>query len=109
VDGSVFRRFGGPCYLHLQNPNSQKHTITKLASKVNYGGSLKSVTSILEIMFYVNGGAGIATDWTAGVRFPGRAPYLFLLHSVQTGSGAHLASYPMSTEDSFPGGKQSEA
>jgi hypothetical protein len=28
-----------------------------------------------------------------------------LLHVVQTGSGAHLASYPMSTWGSFPGGK----
>jgi hypothetical protein len=28
----------------------------------------------------------------------------FLLHSVQTGSGAHPVSYPMGTEGSFPGG-----
>jgi hypothetical protein len=28
-----------------------------------------------------------------------------LLHSIQTGSGAHLASYTMGTGGSFPGGK----
>jgi hypothetical protein len=38
--------------------------------------------------------AGIAT---AGVRFPARAADLSLLHSVQTGSGAHPASYPVGT------------
>jgi hypothetical protein len=36
---------------------------------------------------------------------PGRAKNLYLLHVVQTGSGVHLASYPMSTEGSFPRGK----
>jgi len=29
--------------------------------------------------------------------------------SVQTGSGAHPASYPMCTGDSFPGGKAAGA
>jgi hypothetical protein len=32
-----------------------------------------------------------------------------LLHVVQTGSGAHPASYPMGTGSSFPGGKAAEA
>jgi hypothetical protein len=27
------------------------------------------------------------------------------LHAIQTDSGAHPASYPMGTRDSFPGGK----
>jgi hypothetical protein len=31
------------------------------------------------------------------------------LHVVQTGSGAHVASYPMGTGDSFPGGKAAGA
>jgi hypothetical protein len=33
--------------------------------------------------------------------------YAFLkqVHRVQTGSGAHPASYPMGIKDSFPGGK----
>jgi hypothetical protein len=35
---------------------------------------------------------------------PGRAGNFSLHHRVQTGSGAHPASYPMGTRDSFPGG-----
>jgi hypothetical protein len=31
------------------------------------------------------------------------------LHAVQTGSGAHPASYPMDTGDSYPGGKAAGA
>jgi hypothetical protein len=51
---------------------------------------------------------GIATgyeldDRGVGVRVP--VGQEFSVHSVQTGSGAHLASYPMGTGDSFPGGK----
>jgi hypothetical protein len=50
---------------------------------------------------------GIATGCTAGVQFPAEARDLFLLHSVQTGSGAHPASYPMSTKSCFPEVKRS--
>jgi hypothetical protein len=48
--------------------------------------------------------AGIATGWTAGVRFPSEARDFSLLHSVQTGSGADPAYYTMS-----PGGKAAGA
>jgi hypothetical protein len=44
--------------------------------------------------------------WTAGVRFSAGAKELSLLHSIQTGSGAHPASYPMGTGGFFPGLKQ---
>jgi hypothetical protein len=40
-------------------------------------------------------------SWT-GVRFPAEARF-FLLHSFQTGSGAHSASYPMGIGGNFPG------
>jgi hypothetical protein len=40
-----------------------------------------------------------------GVRFPAEAGNFSLRHLVQTGSGAHPASYPMGTRGSFPGGK----
>jgi hypothetical protein len=40
-----------------------------------------------------------------GVRFVVGAGNFFFQHRVQTGSGAHPAFYPMSTEGSFPGGK----
>jgi hypothetical protein len=45
-----------------------------------------------------------STAWTAWVRFP-EVQDFSLLHSVQTGSGAHPASYQMGTGGSFPGGK----
>jgi hypothetical protein len=50
---------------------------------------------------------GIVTGYgvcMAGV-WPGRGKRFSLLHSVQTGSGAHPASYPMCTLGSFPGGE----
>jgi hypothetical protein len=33
--------------------------------------------------------------WTAGVQFPAGERYFHFLHSVQTGYGAYIASYPM--------------
>jgi hypothetical protein len=40
----------------------------------------------------------------AGVQYPAGARDFSLVHSVETGSGAHPA-YPMGTKASFPGGK----
>jgi hypothetical protein len=45
---------------------------------------------------------GIVTGWTACVRFPAGKNF-FLLHSVQTGSGADPASYSIGTEALSPG------
>jgi hypothetical protein len=45
-----------------------------------------------------------ATGWTAGVDYR-QGQYVSLLHNVQTCSGAHPASYPMSTGGSFSGHK----
>jgi hypothetical protein len=39
------------------------------------------------------------TGQTTGFRFPARARDFSLFHSVQTGSVAHPASYPMGTVD----------
>jgi hypothetical protein len=36
---------------------------------------------------------------------PGRVNNFTLLYSIQTGSGAHPASYPIGTGGSFPRGK----
>jgi hypothetical protein len=44
-------------------------------------------------------------DRGSRVRFPEGAGNFFLHHSVQNGSGAHPASYPMGTGGSFPGDK----
>jgi hypothetical protein len=56
---------------------------------------------------------GIATaygldDQGVGVRVPVGSEFS-LLHVVQTGSGAHLASYPMGTGSSFLGGEEAGA
>jgi hypothetical protein len=53
---------------------------------------------------------GIATDYGlddrgVGVRVP-IGSRIFSLHVVQTGSGAHPASYPMGTRGSSPGVKR---
>jgi hypothetical protein len=45
-------------------------------------------------------------DRGSRVRFPEGAWNFSLHHSVQNGSGAHLASYPMGTRVSFPGVKR---
>jgi hypothetical protein len=47
---------------------------------------------------------GIATGWIATVRFPTGGKDFSFLHSVQTGSGANPASYPVGTGCSLPGG-----
>jgi hypothetical protein len=44
-------------------------------------------------------------DWATGVRSPTVAENFSSNLCVQTGSGAHPASYRMSTEGPFPGGK----
>jgi hypothetical protein len=60
--------------------------------------------------------AGIAQRYGAGLRAGGSrfrvsagVEYFSLSHRVQTGSGAHPASYPMGIRVSFPGGKASGA
>jgi hypothetical protein len=47
--------------------------------------------------------AGLRAGW--GVRVPAGAGNFSLHHCVQTGSGAHPASYPLGTRGSFPGCK----
>jgi hypothetical protein len=46
--------------------------------------------------------------WAAGV-LPGRDKRFSPVHSIQTGSGTHPASYPMDTCGSFPGSKAAGA
>jgi hypothetical protein len=52
--------------------------------------------------------AGLRAVWL-GVRVPTGAGNFSRHHRVQTGSGAHPASYPMGTRASFPGGKATGA
>jgi hypothetical protein len=46
---------------------------------------------------------GITTGWTAEVQFQAGAIDFSLLHSIQTGSVDHPASYPLGTWGFFPG------
>jgi hypothetical protein len=52
---------------------------------------------------------GFVCDWMIGVRIPAGAGNYSLRHHVQTGSGAHLASYPMGTGGSSPEDKAAGA
>jgi len=45
-------------------------------------------------------------EFTFRVRLPLRAGNFSLHHSVQTGSGAYPASYPVGSRDSFPVSKE---
>jgi hypothetical protein len=47
----------------------------------------------------------LTNDWTTGIRSPAGAKDFSSSLCVQTGSGAHPASYPKGTGGSFPGGK----
>jgi hypothetical protein len=44
-------------------------------------------------------------EWGSRIQFLVGAGYSSLHHHIQNSSGAHPASYPMSTRGSFPGGK----
>jgi hypothetical protein len=48
----------------------------------------------------------IPDGWGSRIRFPAGAGNFSLHHRVQKGSGAHPASYPMGTRDSFLGIKR---
>jgi hypothetical protein len=55
---------------------------------------------------------GIVTrldDRGIGLRFPAEARDYFLLRNIQTGSGAHTASYATDTGGSIPVGKAIES
>jgi hypothetical protein len=47
----------------------------------------------------------LTMGWTTGLRSPTGAGNFSSSPCVQTGSGAHPASYPMGTGGPFPGGK----
>jgi hypothetical protein len=52
--------------------------------------------------------AGLRAGWS-GIRVPAGAGNFSLHHCIQTGSGAHPASYPTGTTGSFSGGKAAGA
>jgi hypothetical protein len=56
-----------------------------------------------------DGCVGIATGWTVGIWFRTEERDFSLLHSFQTDSGTHPASYPVATGGSFPRDKPAGA
>jgi hypothetical protein len=48
---------------------------------------------------------GIVAGWMADVQFRAEASFFPLIHSVNIGSEAQPASYPIGTGGDFPGGK----
>jgi hypothetical protein len=61
-----------------------------------------------ECTYCVNNNDEKMKKYCSRVRFLAEAGNFSLHHRVQNGSGAHLASYPMGTRGSFPGGKVAE-
>jgi hypothetical protein len=67
-------------------------------------GTYLSTETALSFTFAIATGYGL-DDRGSGIRFLTWAGNFSLLHRVQTGSGAHTASYPMGTGGTFPGVK----
>jgi hypothetical protein len=90
------------CIIHSFHTSTYVSDVTYLSTR-RYGRTIYTVMSSeknsLCLHFYCMG-AGIAqsvyrqaTCWMAGLRFPAWERDFSPLHSVQTGSGAHSASY----------------
>jgi hypothetical protein len=58
----------------------------------------------------MNNAVGIATGYGLDGQdsMPGKGKNYILVHSAQTGSGAHPASPPIGTGTCFPGGRAAE-
>jgi hypothetical protein len=115
----VYQRFRGPCCLHHQgNDSSQQHCATtqKTAIFVLIAVRTSNPTNIYTNCTYftcspiqsARGSSGsIVSDYGLDDRglIPDRGRGFSSSPCVQTGSGAHPASYPMGTGGPFPGGK----
>jgi hypothetical protein len=89
------------CYLRVRGQVSHSYKTT--------AKNIVSCILIFRILDNRDSSVGIALgygldDLGSRVRFPAGAANFFH-HCVQNGSGAHPASYPMSTRGSFPVGK----
>jgi hypothetical protein len=89
----------------------KRSSATVFFMRLNMG--LNSSTSFTDY-YQCHSSVGIALgyrldDRSFRVRFSAGAGKFSLHHSVQNGSGAHPASYPMDARDSFPWGKAAGA
>jgi hypothetical protein len=69
------------------------------------GPSLTTVHTLLQLLHVAQSVQCLTADWTAGVRSPTEAEDFSSNLCVQTGSGAHPASYTVGSGGSFAGGK----
>jgi hypothetical protein len=95
--------------LYLHSPN----TLSRRGAQKMHGDNFTFI-KILNLLKNLDSSVSTATgygldDWMIEVRFPAGAGNFSPHHRVQTGSGAHPASYPMGTTGSFPGGKAAGA
>jgi len=87
--------------LYFQNFHLRNFALTHLSIKASF--------SILLTNFDYKRLVYGLDDWDFMVRFSAGAGNYSLHHRIQNGSGSHLASYPMGTRGSFPGGKAAGA
>jgi hypothetical protein len=85
-------------------PMSHKWSAPSSPTKILYVFLIKGCDSSVGIAL----GYGLENR-NSRVRFPAGAGNFFLHHRVQNGSGAHPASYPMSTRGTFPRSKAAGA
>jgi hypothetical protein len=82
-----------------------------MCSLINGHGRVFLCFSSLNCLFWIAHGSGQNNyqwqerTWIIMPWVPAESGNFSLHHSVHTGSGAHPASYPVSTRGSFPGGK----
>jgi hypothetical protein len=86
--------FRGTCYLKLGHDCSLLHPFCFIFNTtMSWDSSVDIATGCT------------LDDWMIGVQFPVGAGNFSLPPHIQTGSGAHPASYPVDTRGCFPGGK----
>lgn len=94
----------GPAFATDTRINSSVHLLTL------YGNSYRNwlCTSSMEPWIHSRN-TDNATGWKSGVRFPAGVSNLCVLRSVQTGSEAYIAAYPMGAGGPIPGRKMAGA
>jgi hypothetical protein len=70
---------------------------------------MEGARNICVLNFGRDSSVGITTGRTIQGLIPGRGKKFSVLYSIHTGSGAHLAFYPMGTGTCIPGDKAAGA
>jgi hypothetical protein len=105
-----FTRIKYLCYKHKTKNRMQSKSVSNVSDCCLIPRE-QSLHKMKEIYF---NSVGIVLDygldnWDSRVQFLVGAGNFSLHHCFHNGSGAHTASYPMGTRDSFPGDKLARA